>query len=335
MVVPLCRKIVNDPEIVYTDIWEATISALGQVGMEAAIIVLCDIYKKRNVVYKPWDHDTLSASTTKTIVKIGTKSAFDIFFDSLPDVSHLSFDDLHWLLNHVGPEIRTIKQETTIEHLIQAWVGIHSPALQEFIADTYLVYMPECTPFVIKYAVLSPERRIRFYALRILNKFDIGQAIHGIYSLCRDQDKDIRQLATGMLAGKRDVRAIDSLAKLIMNPPQITDDEWNRFMIWDKRNRGDKGWNRFLWWIEPMTKGYILRYSGDYTDDIADFLNDKAFRTAATNLLIEIDDPKTDEVLKSLSNKKDPELSSWGEYGLQKRAAKKKQAPYSIPPLQI
>lgn len=335
--VPLFRKIVNDSTFVYTDIRETTISALGQVGMEPAIIALCDIYKKRNVVYQPWNHDTLSASTTKTIVEIGTKSAFDIFFDSLPNISHLSYDDLHWLLNYVRKEIWAIEQETTLEYLIQAWVGIHSPALQEFIADTYLAYMPECIPFVIKYAVPSQERGIRFYALCILDRFYIGQAIDGIYSLCRDQDKDIRQLAIGMLARKQDVRAIDGLAKLIMNPPQITDEEWNGFMIWDKRNRGDKGWNRFMWWIEPMTKGYILRYSGDHADDISVFLNDNAFRKTATNLLIRIDDPRTDEILQALSKSKDSDVRSWGKYGLQKRKSvpEQKETLYRVPPLRV
>jgi HEAT repeat protein len=337
--VPLFRDMLNDSKL-RLNIWETIIPALGQIGTVAAIIVLCDVYKNRKVVYQEWDHDTLSGLATKAIVEIGTKPALDICFSNLYAIDsppeELSHDEWFWL-GFVGKEIRAIEQPPTLEHLIQAWVDTHSQVAQDLIATTCLVHMPECVPFIKEYAIPCPERRVRFYALRILNKFDIGQASDGIYSLCRDRDKNIRQLATGMLAGKRDVRAIDSLAKLIMNPPQITDNEWDGFMEWDKWNRGDNEWNRFMWWIRPMTKGYILRYSGDYTDDISDFLNDKAFRKAATNLLIEIDDPKTDEVLKSLSNKKDPELSSWGKYGLQKRktAAKRKEPVYSVPPLQL
>lgn len=257
----------------------------------------------------------------------------DEFFSSLFDSFVRSHDSFHWLLSNVHEEIWTIAQETPPEDLIRAWMDIPSPALQEFIADRYLTDIPKTVPFVVKYAVSSPKREIRFYALRILESFDVGQAINGIHSLCSDQNTDIRQLAVGMLAQKRDIRAIDSLTELIKDPPQITDGDWDRFLLWDEWNRGVRGWNRFMWWIQPLQEGFLLNYAGDYADDIADLLNDEPFRKAATNLLIKIDNPKTEEVLESLAKSSNPAVSSWGNYGLDKIREKKKQAPYSIPPL--
>ncbi|MBK8431292.1 MAG: hypothetical protein IPL28_08380 [Chloroflexi bacterium] len=92
------------------NIWETIISALGQIGTEAAIIALCDVYKNREVIYQEWYHDTLSALTTKAIIEIGTKSAFDIFFENLPDMYLPSGDDLYWLLNYVGKEIESLNR---------------------------------------------------------------------------------------------------------------------------------------------------------------------------------------------------------------------------------
>ncbi|MBK8431291.1 MAG: HEAT repeat domain-containing protein [Chloroflexi bacterium] len=53
--------------------------------------------------------------------------------------------------------------------------------------------------------------------------------------------------------------------------------------------------------------------------NLSDFLNDKAFRKSAINLLVRIDDPRTDEILQALVNNKDSDVRSWGKYGLQER----------------
>ena len=316
--VPLLRNILNNPALTYMNVWKAVILALGQIDTKSAITALCDVFKNRESVYPEWEHDILSELATKTIVNLEKKFAFDLFFDSLLEIRLYSSDNISWLESHVGKEVRTIKSEKALEYLIQAWIDVHSSELQDFIADKYLAYMPKCIPFVIQHAIPHSQYEVRRNALNILNKFETGQAVDGIYILCNDERMEIRQLATWILGNMEDVRAISGLAKIIQHPPQMDDEE---------------EWNKFMWWIRPMTDGYMLRYSSEYSTTLSVFLSKKSIRKVATTLLIDIESPKVLEILESLSNNRDSSVRYWGKYGLNKIEEKRKQAPYSIPSL--
>ena len=311
--VPVLRNILNDPSFTFMNIWETAIPALGQIGTEQAIIALCDVFKNRKTVYPEWDHDTLSGLATKVIIDLEEKSAFDIFFNSLPEITRHRVGNDIWLQARFGRigELRAIKSEKTLEYLIQAWIDIHSSKLQNYIADRYLADMPDCTPFIIQYAIPNPQHEIRRYALNVLNNFEIGQATDGISMLCEDEQIEIRQLAVWMLADRLDIRAVNGLASMIQHPSQINAEEWNESM----------------WWIRPLTDGYMLRYSKEVSKDISTFLSKKIIRQEATNLLIKIESPKVVDVLKSLSNDNDAKVRYWGKYGLAKIEEKRKQAP--------